>query len=67
MKSTFLQVDKKLMPPQNIQYLPYSFYVTLARILGIDEDVIQVNDDKNVKLLSQDLINITLEARRCIR
>ena len=40
--------------------------MALARILGIDEDVILINDDEDVKLLGQDLIDITLEARRSI-
>ncbi len=30
-------------------------------VLGIDEDVIEVHYDKNVKLLYQDLVNIALE------
>ena len=66
MKSTLLQVGKKPVPPPNIQHPPHSLYVTLARILGIDKDVIQINDDENVKLLGQDLIDITLEARQSI-
>ena len=40
MKSTFLQVGKKPVPPQNIQHLPHSLYMTLTRILSIDENII---------------------------
>ena len=62
MKSTLLQVGKKPVPPQNIQHPSYSFYVTLTRIFDIDNNVIQVNNDKNVKFSGWDLIDITLEA-----
>ena len=41
--------------------------MTLAWILGIDEDVIQINNDKDIKLFGQDLIDITLEACWSIR
>ena len=66
MKSILLQVGKKSVPPQNIQHPPYSLYVTLAQIFDIDENVIQVNDNKDLELLGQDLIDITLEACRYI-
>ena len=38
----------------------------VARILDIDWDVILINNNKNVKGLGKDLINITLEARQSI-
>ena len=50
MESTLLQIGKKPVPPQNVQYPPNSFHVTLARILGIDEDIIQINNDKDIEL-----------------
>ena len=62
MKSTLFQVDKKSMPYQNIQQPSHSLYMTLALIFDIDEDIIQINNNKNIKLLGQDLIDITLEA-----
>ena len=55
------------MPPQNVQHLPHGLHVTLVRVLGIDEDIIQIHYNKNIKLFSQDLIDITLKACRCIR
>ena len=66
MKSTLFQIGIEAMFPQNVQHLSNSFYVTLAWVFGIDENIIQINNDKNVKLLSQELIDKTLEARRCI-
>lgn len=41
--------------------------MTLAWIFSIDEDVIQVDDDKNVKLLGQDLIDVASKANRYIK
>ena len=40
--------------------------MALAWILNIDKDVILINDNKNVKFLSQDFIDIILEARQSI-
>ena len=36
--------------------------MTLAWILNIDKDIIQINNNKNVKLFSQNIIDITLKA-----
>ncbi len=37
-----------------------------AFVLGVDEDVIEVYYDKNVKLLYQDLVDVALECCWCI-
>ena len=37
-----------------------------ALVLGVDKDVIEIHYHKNVKLLCQDLVDITLERDRCI-
>ena len=50
------------MLSQNVQHLTHGLYVTLAWILGIDEDIIQIHYDEDFKLFCQDLIAITLEA-----
>lgn len=34
------------------------FDVTLAWILGIDQDVVKVYNDKDIKLLCQDIVNV---------
>ena len=36
-------------------------------MLGVNEDVVQIYNDKDVKLLSKDLVDISLEACLCIR
>ena len=41
--------------------------MSLAWVLFIDEDIIEINNDKNIKFLGQDLVNIALEASWCVR
>ena len=62
MKLIVLQIYKKYIFAQKIKYPSYSFYMTLTLVLGIDENIIQIHNDKNIKLLGPDLIDITLEA-----
>ena len=40
--------------------------MSLAWIFGVDEDIIEINNDKNIKFLGQDLVNIALEADRYV-
>lgn len=40
--------------------------MALAQVLGINRNVIQIYNDENIELLSQNLVNITLEAGWCI-
>ena len=39
--------------------------MSLVWVLSIDEDVIEVNNDKNIEFLGQNLVNIALETGRC--
>ena len=55
------------MLPQKIKHAPHSFYVTLAQVLDINEDIIQVHYDEDIEFFCQDLIDIALEARQYIR
>ena len=66
MKLAFFQIGKKLILEQKIKYLLHGLYMTVVFIFGVNEDVIQVNNDKNIELLGQDLINIALEAGRSV-
>ena len=45
----------------------YNIYVWLARIFNIDQDIIQIHYNKNIKLFSKDLVNIALKISQCIR
>ena len=40
--------------------------MSLAWVFGVDEDVIEINNDENIKFLGQDLVNIALETGRCV-
>ena len=40
--------------------------VSLARVLGVDENVIEINNNEDIKFLSQDLVNIALKAGQCV-
>ena len=51
MEPTLLQIGKKAMSPEALEHPSNGFDVTLAGILGIDQDAVQVYDDKDVKLL----------------
>ena len=66
MESTLLQIGKQAIFPQKVQYLLHGFYVTLTLILSIDEDVIQIYNDKDIKYFYQDLVDIVLEASRSV-
>ncbi len=49
-----------------VQYPSNSLDVLFAFVLSIDKDVIEVHYDKNIELLYQDLVDVTLECSRCI-
>ncbi len=49
---------------QLVQHPSNGLYVLFALVLGLDEDVIEVHYHKNVKLLDQDLVDITLKHDR---
>ena len=66
MKTTPLEVSKKTVFPQFLKNPSNGTDVSLARILGKDENVIKVNNDKNIEFLGQDLVNIALQAGRCV-
>ena len=66
MKTTLIEVGKKVVFLQFGQHLSNKIDVSLARIFGIDQDVIQVNNYKNVEFFGQDLIDVILEAGWCI-
>ena len=40
--------------------------MSLAWVLGVNKDVIKVNNDKDIEFFDQDLVNIALEAGRCV-
>ena len=41
--------------------------MTISIIISVNEDVVQIHDDEDVKLLCKDLVDKPLEACRCVR
>ena len=41
--------------------------MALAQVVSVNENFIQVYNNKNIKLLSQNLVLVTLEMYQCIR
>ena len=66
MERTFFEVGKKAVSPQFLENPSNDINVSLAWVLGIDENIIKVNNDEDIEFLSQYLVNIALEAGRCI-
>ena len=40
--------------------------MSLPWVFCVDENVIEINNDKDIKFFGQDLVNIALEAGQCI-
>ena len=51
MEPTLLQIGKKTMSPEVFKYPPHGFNMSLAGILSIDQDVVQIYNDKDIELL----------------
>ena len=49
MKIILFQVNKQAVFSEFSEDLLYSFHVTLAGVFGVNQDVIKVYDDKNIK------------------
>ena len=67
MESTLLQIGKQAIFPQKVQYPSHGFYVNLILIFSVDENVIQIHDDKDSELFYHDLVDIALKASRSVR
>ena len=64
METTLFEVGKKAVFPQFLENPSDGIDVSLAWVLGVDEDVIEVNNDEDIEFLGQDLVNVALEAGR---
>ena len=51
MEPALLQIGKETVFSQVLEYPPNNFNVSLAGILSIDQDIVQVYNDKNIELL----------------
>ena len=61
MKTTLFEFGKKAKSPQFFENSLNGIDVSLAYILSIHQDVIQIDNQKNVSFFGQDFINIILE------
>ncbi len=66
MKLALLEIGIQQVLPQLVQHPSNGLYMLFAFALGVDEDVIEIYYHKIVKLLCQDLVNITLKCGRCV-
>ena len=66
MKTVFLEVVKNVIFPQFFKYRLNDINVSLAWVVNVDEDLIKVNNDKNIEFFGQDLVNMAQEASRWV-
>ena len=45
----------------------YHFHIWLAWIFDVDQNIIQIHHNEDIKLFSEDLVDVALKAGRCIR
>ena len=64
MEMAFLQICIKAIFAENSQNPLNGFNMTLLRIFGIDKNIIQTNDNKDIKFLNQNFVNIALKTSR---
>ena len=62
MKLTFLQVSEKQELPKLLQHLLYGWDMSISVIINVNQDIIQVHNDEDVKLFRKDLVDIPLKA-----
>ena len=66
MKSTCLQIGIQREFLQLIKNPIYCFNVAFSFVFGIDEDIIQIYNYKDIEFFSKDLIDIALECCRSV-
>ena len=61
MKLTLIQVGIKQKLPQLFQNPLYGYNISIFIIINVDEDIIQIYNDKDIKLPSKDFVDVSLE------
>ena len=56
------EIGKKAILCMFFKNLPTGINMSFALIFDINKDIIEINNDKNAKLLDQNLINLMFEA-----
>ena len=62
MKLTLLEGGKQQKISELSRNPPYGCNMTISITINIHENVIQIHNNKDVKFLSKNLVNISLEA-----
>ena len=62
MKSLFFKIGKKAIFPQKVLNPSDGFHMAMVFILNVNQNVIQVENDENIKFFGQNPINIALKA-----
>ena len=65
MKFTLSRVQEETVLPEPLEHLSDMFDM-LFRVLGVDEDVVEVDDHEHVKEVREDVVHEVLEGGRCI-
>ena len=65
-KSAFFQIGKKPILLQKIQHSLHGLHVALGFIFSVNQNVIQVHNNKNIEFFGQNLVDIALEAGRSV-
>ena len=65
MKFTLSRVQEETVLPEPSEYLSDMFDV-LFRVLGVDEDVVEVDDHERVEEVREDVVHEVLEGGGCI-
>lgn len=50
MELTLFQISKKTVFPEDFEYSTNGFYMSLVKIFGVDQDVVQIYNKKYIKL-----------------
>ena len=66
METASFELGKKAVFPQFLENQLNGVDVSLVWVLGVDKDVIKVNNDEDIKFLGHDFLNIALEVGRCV-
>ena len=65
MEVTLSWVQEETILPEPSEYLSDMFNM-LLRVLGVDEDVVEVDDHEQVEEVGEDVVHETLECGRCV-
>ena len=66
MKLTFFQINILQKFPQLVKNPTYCLDMAFFFVFGIDEDIIQIHNDKDIEFFRKNLIDVALEYCRSI-